>query len=173
MRRLQRIDRWLYMAERGTVVGLFMVLIIAVIGNIVSRNLFGVSFPIILEWTPALVLWLSLLGASLALRNGRHIKLELVLRYCPAGWRRSAARVSAVFGAIVMAVLLLVSFDFLRNELALFGAGGITAVIFPLFFGLCLLRYFLALIGDPGRTAPGDSGINGAGRRQGGVVESA
>jgi TRAP-type C4-dicarboxylate transport system permease small subunit len=136
------MDDALAAIEKMLAVAVFAALALLTVFNIVSRNLFGVSYQKIPEVTPELVLWLSLLGATLALRDGRHIKLEL-LRYTAERFRGRARRLGSFFALLIMLLLLAASLEFVRNELDLFGAGGVRAVVYPLFFALVAFRYAL------------------------------
>jgi TRAP-type C4-dicarboxylate transport system permease small subunit len=82
MRFIRKFDEFLAVFEKSLVVAFLSALILIITFNVISRNLFQVSFQKILEISPSLVLWLALLGSSLALRNQRHIKLEIILRFC-------------------------------------------------------------------------------------------
>ena len=102
-----RCDRILAAIERLAAVMLFSVLVLGLFLNIVLRAIFGISLYAVPEFTPAIVLWLALIGASLALRQGRHVKIELLLRYASVTARRVAKRITAVFGLFLMGVLCL------------------------------------------------------------------
>lgn len=143
MRWLAKIDDTLESAEKALVVGLFSVLVVMIAANIVARNLFGVSYQKILEISPGIVLWLALAGASLGLKKQRHIKLEILLRYAGGRTRRLARLLGGLFGAIVMATLFAASLTFVKNEMAIFGLRGASALVFPLFFALSFLRCLL------------------------------
>ena len=107
------------------------------------------------------MLWLALFGASAALKQKRHIRLELILRHCPLPIRRVAVVIVNGFGAAVMGILLMSSVEFVRNEIAMFGAWGRLTVVFPIFFGLAAIRYLTDLIEpqEPLPEADGDQGI--------------
>ena len=136
LRLLFRLDNALARCEQVVVCLLLFGLILTTFGTIVARNLFGASSQRLLELAPAGVLWIALVGASLALRQGRHIRLELFLRFVPAQIRSWANAAVGLFGAAVMGVLLAASFGFVQNEVAIFGARGWIAVVFP----VCLYR---------------------------------
>ena len=114
--------------------------------NIVSRNLFHLSFQKTLETAPILVLWLALIGSTLALKQRRHIKLDLLLRFCSPRWRLAAHKATSLFGIAVMGILLAAAVQFVRNEIAIFGPWGWTSIIFPLFFAVALFRYVVRLL---------------------------
>ncbi|WP_170302136.1 TRAP transporter small permease [Desulfosarcina widdelii] len=158
---IKRLDDALARIEKCVIVACFALLVAAVLFSILSRNLFHLPSHRIFESAPSLVLWMALLGASLALKQRRHIRLELVLRYCSQTVRKWSGRVVSLFGAAVMAGLLITSIDFVRNEIAMFGGWGWLAIIFPIFFGSTAFRYLAALMVSPDSHPSGDSAATG------------
>jgi TRAP-type C4-dicarboxylate transport system permease small subunit len=146
MRFIRKFDEFLALFEKTLTVAFFSALILLITFNIISRNLFQISFQKILEISPSLVLWLALLGSSLALRKQRHIKLEILLRFCSDKFNTFAFIAGSVFGMTVMGILFWVSIDFVGNEIVIFGKWGLISIIFPMFFGISFLRYFILLI---------------------------
>lgn len=143
---LTRIDRFLAALEKTLVVVLFSALVLSLAVNIVSRNLFDASYARVLELAPAMVLWLAMLGSTLALRENRHIRLEILLRFCPPSVRRVARIATGGFGMAVMGVLCWAAVDFVQNEVAIFGPWGWLSVIFPIFFAIALFRFFMSAL---------------------------
>ncbi len=143
---LKAVDGFLAKVEKVLLVGLFSALIILMTVNIVQRNLLGQSSQEILEYMPSMVLWISLLGASLALRQQKHICMELVLRFVPARYKPTIHRLSGAFGMVVMIIGLILATDFMAGELKIFGARGYISSIIPGFFVLAIFRYFVWLI---------------------------
>jgi TRAP-type C4-dicarboxylate transport system permease small subunit len=143
---LAHLDDAIEVVERGVIVLLFSALVLLISFNIFSRNLLHVSYQSLLELSPALVLWLALIGSTLAMKKERHIKLEILLRFCPASIRRAARVATSLFGLGVMGVLSFSSLEFVTNEISLFGGAGYVAVIFPVFFILVSFRYGVRLI---------------------------
>ncbi len=151
---LKKIDTWLAVAEKTIAVALFFALVASIATNIVARNIFQASFQYLLEIGPSLVLWLALIGSTLALRENRHIKIELLLRFCPPRLNAIAGRLCGVFGMVIMAFLGYGSLEFVTNELDIFGARGWLAAVFPLFFTIAFFRFFTQVVApvqmDPG-----------------------
>ncbi len=143
---IKKIDDYLALFEKSVVVILYWGLILLIAFNIFTRNIFNFSVQKILEIAPAFVLWLALAGATLALRKQRHIKLELLLRFCPERIRFWAHIASCVFGMTVMGVLLWVSLGFVKNEITIFGLRGWISVVFPLFFSISFFRFGAEII---------------------------
>lgn len=142
----QQLDKTLACVERTMAVGLYLFLIGLITINIIARNVWHMASHRILELAPAVVLWLALVGATLALKHQRHIKIELMLRLLPAAGRKTAHVVTTLFAMGVCAVLAYASIPFLLNELVLFGTWGWLAICFPLFFGMAVLRLGLSLL---------------------------
>ena len=148
MRFIKQIDDFLERIEKVLAVFLFSGLALLITFNILSRNIFDYSFEKIFETAPVLVLWLALVGSSLALKKRRHIKLELLLRYCPTICRYYSNYAVSFFGMIVTGILFYSSLQFVSNEVQIFGNKGFFSVIFPLFFALSFFRYFTWIVYD-------------------------
>jgi len=148
MRFIRKFDEFLAVFEKSLVVVFYSALILLITFNVISRNLFQISFQKILEISPSLVLWLALIGSSLALRNQRHIKLEILLRFCSDKFKAFAIISGSAFGMTVMGILFWVSIEFVRNEIVIFGKWGFISIIFPMFFAISFFRYFMQLMNN-------------------------
>ena len=164
-RLIQRLDDTLARIEKCAIVVCFTLLVCFVLIGILSRNLLHLPSSKLFESAPSLVLWMALLGASQALKQRRHIRLELVLRYCSETVRHWSGRIVNLFGASIMAGLLITSLAFVRNEIGMFGGWGWLAIIFPVFFGSTAFRYLAALIVPPDTHRTSDSLVKGASSR--------
>ncbi len=140
---LLKVDEYIAKAEKALVILLFALLVLLLTFNILSRNLFTVSFQKILELAPSFVVWISFLGASLALRENRHIRFDGLVRFCPEKIQKYATKFTSLFGVAVMGVLVYACYDFVNNEYEMFGAWGLSSIIFPLFFLLVGFRYLI------------------------------
>ncbi|UCH23260.1 MAG: TRAP transporter small permease [Deltaproteobacteria bacterium] len=146
MKLIQKVDDGLAAVEKSLAVVLYTALILLICFNILSRNLFNYSSQKILEMLPVLVLWLALIGATLALRRQRHIKIDLLLRFCNQRTRFWANLTTCLFGMAVMGILFWTALEFLRNEIDIFGHWGWFSIIFPLFFAISFFRYGVKII---------------------------
>ena len=154
---LRRLDQGLVALERSLAVLITAALVLTMAGTVVGRHLIPISAPYLLEAAPLLMLWLALVGASLALQSGRHIRLELVMRLMPPALRRMGRVVAGLCGSGLMGFLAYLALDFLRGEIELFGPRGWTAVIFPAFFSAAALRFTIQAAGGfirAGKEAP-------------------
>ena len=143
---IQLVDNWLEKIERGLAVSLYLLLIGMICFNIVARNLLHFSSHRLLELAPTVVLWLALVGATLALKHRRHIKIELLLRLMSPTARRVALALTNLFSMGICALLAWAAVPFVLNEAVLFGAWGWMALCFPIFFGTAFFRFGLNLL---------------------------
>ena len=146
MKLIQKIDDSLATIEKCLVILLYAMLVLMIGFNILSRNLFNFTSQQVLETLPVLVLWLALIGSTLAIKNQRHIKIELLLRFCSRRIRFAAHIATGLFGMAVMGILLWVSFDFVNSEIEMFGPWGLVSVIFPMFFAISVFRFTAGIV---------------------------
>jgi TRAP-type C4-dicarboxylate transport system permease small subunit len=94
-----------------------------------------------------LVLWVALLGAAIATKEGRHINIDVVSRVLPDRGKVAIQALTDLFSTCVCVFLIQASLKFIRDE---FQAGVLAflniptwavAVIFPIAFGLIALRF--------------------------------
>jgi TRAP-type C4-dicarboxylate transport system permease small subunit len=99
---------------------LMCVLLLGIVGlealQIVLRNFFSYA----IFWADDLirlgVLWLAVIGALAASREGRHLAIGIVPRYFPVLWHKPAAVVAALFAAVVSALLAWQAFRFVADS---------------------------------------------------------
>ena len=146
---------------------LLSVLLLGLLALAVSQIVMRVGFDTGLVWSePAsrlLVMWLALLGALAATREGRHIAIDALPRVLGAGARRVCWVVAQIAAAAVAGTLCWLSLSMIALELdfptRLFG--GLPAwagmLVLPAGFGLMAVRFVVACFTEPpyARRAPG------------------
>jgi C4-dicarboxylate transporter DctQ subunit len=143
---LLKLDGYIEKLENVVIVACFCLLILLTGGGFFARKVFSYTSMDILSLQPALLLWLSLIGGSVAIKRGKHIRLELVLRFVPHAAKAWAYRIGGVFGVLVMLVLLWLSRDFVASSIALSGWAGYLTIILPIFFVVAAFRFFLQIL---------------------------
>ena len=78
---LKSIDRSIALLETFLIVICVTILILAEVAAAVLREIFRLNFSWIEEFLKYLVIWVGLLGASLATQSGEHISIEVVSRF--------------------------------------------------------------------------------------------
>lgn len=138
---IAKMDKGLEKIERGAAVCLYTLLIGLICINILTRNILHWTSHFFLELSPTVVLWLALVGATLALKYQRHIKIELLMRFLPTTGQRLATTLTRLFAMGISALLAWASVIFVYNEIILTGDRGWLTVCFPLFFFVAFFRF--------------------------------
>lgn len=134
-----------------------MVLLAA--AQILLRNFFQTGFL----WADPLLgmglLWLTMLGALAATGDRRHIVIDLVGHFCPPRVRAAAARVTALFAAVICGLLTLAAAHYCRiqkemeTDRILDIPLWVYYLIIPVAFGLMSLRFLIQAVGPGHRPA--------------------
>jgi TRAP-type C4-dicarboxylate transport system permease small subunit len=99
---VRRFEQILVAANRGVIFVMMAVMASLVFVNVVCRYVFNFSIIWAEEVSQYLMIWIAYLAAGLALREGRHVALELLHDSLPAALRR---KVRMGIGGLVLAFL--------------------------------------------------------------------
>jgi TRAP-type C4-dicarboxylate transport system permease small subunit len=159
---LRRIEDWLLAA-------LVLLLVVLAGAQIILRDFFQTGLAFADPLMRQLVLWTGMLGALAAVRDDKHIALDVLQRFVPPLWQKVARFLTLGFAAVLCALLAYYGYRMVQIDYA--GAtpsGAFTSVpawtlevILPLGFALMALRFALrafappahppALLHDPGK----------------------
>lgn len=147
-----RIDRAARAVETWLIVVILGGLILLGASQILLRNFFSIGFAWGDGLTRLAVLWLGLLGALAASRDGRHITMGAVTRFLPQRLQTAAGVAADWFGAVVSAALAWYAWQFVRDSRE-FGdtmLGDVPAwwlqLIMPVAFALIAMQFFVQSI---------------------------
>lgn len=145
--RLIHIVTWI---ENGLLIALLALMVSLAGAQILLRNLFDMSILDVDQLLRLLVLWVALLGAVAASRDGKHIRVDVISRWFPGRVRAGAQALTDIFTIGVCLVLAWQALRFIRAESGViaFGAlpGWTAELILPVAFALIALRYSLLLV---------------------------
>ena len=145
------IDRF-HRLEDAVLVAMLSLMIGLAATQIVMRNLFDSGFVWIDPLLRVMVLWLGLIGATVASRHNKHIRIDLLSRFFE---RKTHCLIQAVVGQVSAWTCLVIAWygmTWIRldYEDGLTSFAGIPAwmleIIVPVSFGLIGLRYFILTI---------------------------
>ncbi len=176
--------RWLHRIENGVLTVLVLILVALAGAQIFMRNAFGGGFSWADPFLRTLVVWTAMLGALAAVRDDKHIAVDVLQRFLPPRAQRGARIVTLLFAAAICAMLAwyganMVGIDWDGGAKSDFGLPNwLLESILPLGFGLMAVRFVLRafaapththgitpeLLHDPGPAA----GAGSASRRDGG-----
>ena len=125
------------------------------IAQIVLRNFFDIGFLWLESFLRIQVLWLAMLGAMVASREGQHIKIDLLARFAKgrrARWLNVVVSLfaAAICGLAAEASVSLVRFE-MEDNLRAFGdvPVWVCQLILPFGFGVMGLRFLAGSLGVP------------------------
>ncbi len=149
MRAIKTLDEWLAKAESGFLVFLLFLMVFLAFGQVILRNFFGSGFL----WTDLflrqLVLWVGFLGASLAVRERRHIAIDVLPQFIAARFRPFIQVLVCFSTGLVSVFLAVAAWKFVQLEmefptiLFLELPAWIFQTILPFSLIVIALRYFL------------------------------
>jgi TRAP-type transport system small permease protein len=103
---------WLKRVNGALLVAMMAAMVALVFGNVVARYLFNVSFIWAEELSQYLMVWVTFLGAGLALTQGRHVAVELVQDALPAAAGRALRAGIALLILAFLVTLAVLGFQF-------------------------------------------------------------
>jgi TRAP-type C4-dicarboxylate transport system permease small subunit len=144
-----RLDRFLGRIEKMLLVVLLATMVLMAFTQIVLRNIFETG----IDWGDSLVrylvVWVGFIGAALATREGKHIKIDVFSNWLPGIGKNINYFIIHLFSCFICGLLTYASSKFVRNE---YRMGTVEFFDFPIWlfqivipaaFGLMTLRYAL------------------------------
>jgi TRAP-type C4-dicarboxylate transport system permease small subunit len=155
---LTRALDWLHHIEDWLLAGLVILLVILAGSQIILRDFFdsGISWadPLMRD----LVLWTGMLGALAAVRDDKHIALDVLQRFLSPRTQRSVRIVTLGFASVLCAAMAWYSYALVQIDFGGNSAGALTQIpawvpeaILPVAFGLMALRFALRAFSPPAR----------------------
>jgi TRAP-type C4-dicarboxylate transport system permease small subunit len=131
---------------------ILVVLLSTMIGMAAFQILFRNLFDAGIVWGDVLVrilvLWLGLVGAMVATRKDKHIRIDIINRYVPVSLKPIVETAVKLFSAAVCALVAYSSLQFVLAELTLGELAfwkvpvWVCEAIIPVSFAVIALRYF-------------------------------
>ncbi len=144
---VKQIRRLILLFEEGLLVILLSATILLAASQIAMRNLFDSGLIWADPTLRIMVLWLALLGAIAATREGRHIRIDLFSHKLPKPARSLLLVVNNLFSAFICALLTWHAVRFVHAEwqdgAMLFASlpAWLGEIIIPMGFGIMTLRF--------------------------------
>ncbi|QBB70660.1 TRAP transporter small permease [Pseudolysobacter antarcticus] len=146
---------WLHGFENALITALVLLLVLLAGAQIVLRNAFGTSISWADPLLRALVLWTALLGALAAVREDKHISLDVLSRLLSGTALRLSRVLTFGFAAVICALAAyysgsLVMIEFASGGIAFAGVPNwVLEIIMPIAFALMALRFALRAFALP------------------------
>ncbi len=153
---------WIERIENALLAALVLFLVVLAGTQIVLRDFFDTGLTWADPLMRSLVLWTGMLGALAAVRDDKHIALDVLQRFLSAKAQRAARIVTLGFTALVCAVVAYYCYTMLAIDLAESAQTGVVSKvpswlpesILPLGFGLMAIRFALRAFASPAHAPP-------------------
>lgn len=109
---LTTFERWLMKINKVSVASILTVMFVLVFSQVLARYLFSVSFAWIDEVVGFSMIWLTYLGAGLALREGRLVGFDLIQKKLPGKIERGLRILIGLVILVFMFALIYWGFRF-------------------------------------------------------------
>jgi len=103
-------------AEEGLMVFLMAVMTVIAFVNVFTRYVIRYSFAFTEELVVSLFVWLTLLGTSIAFRQGAHLGFSFIVERSPKPVQRAAIWLSAALGVVLFGFLIYFGIGQIRSE---------------------------------------------------------
>ena len=107
-----RFERYLVAGNRAIVFTMMAVMATLVFVNVITRYVFNFSIIWAEEVSQYLMIWIAYLGAGLALREGRHVAVEMLQDRLPAALGRRLRMAVGGLVLIFLGVVTVLGFQF-------------------------------------------------------------
>jgi len=149
---LYLLDEKISQVEKVLIAALLTVMLLLAFLQIVLRNFFATG----IDWSDSLVrylvVWVGFIGAAIAVREDKHITIDILSHWISGAGNRIIQSISHLISAIVCGLLTWAGIKFTMFEAQM----GSTAfmdlpawmpeLIIPITFGIMTLRYALCLL---------------------------
>jgi TRAP-type C4-dicarboxylate transport system permease small subunit len=111
-RSIGTVERIFLVTNRWLIIAMMAAMVAMVFGNVVSRYIWNYSFIWAEELSQYLMVWITFLGAGLALREGRHVAVELLQDRLPVKTKRWVRHLVAALIIAFLVALVVLGFQF-------------------------------------------------------------
>ena len=124
----------------------FLVVLMVSLGflQILFRNLIFIGIVWVDPLVRHLVLWIALLGASIATRENRHISIDILSGYLSPAHRQRVQGGVQLFSAFICLLLVHPAIRFLQND---YQAGKILALGIPMWLSQSIMPIIMLVLG--------------------------
>ena len=146
---MSRAIKTIHLFEDALLVLLLTSMIVLATSQIFMRNFFDSGLVWVDPLLRVMVLWLGLVGATIASRNNKHIRIDLLTRFFSKNVNLATQTIVGLFTAIVSGLIAWhgarwVLMDYQDGIKAFSGLPSwVLEIIIPVAFGLISIRYFL------------------------------
>lgn len=148
-----RVDGFFAEAEGWFVTLILAQMIVLAFLQVVLRNVFSFGFAWVEELLRVSVLWVGFVGASLAIKQGRHINIDVLSRTIPDRYKPFLQTLMSLVLLGVCLIFLHASIEYIRVEREFGDVSDqlhtplwVLQLVFPLLFGMGSFRFLVQTV---------------------------
>lgn len=104
---MKKFELYLVRANKFVIFALMVTMFVLVIGNVISRYAFNHSLNWVEELSRYVMIWITFLGAGLAMREGRHVAITMLQEKLP---KKVVPYFRGFVGLIILVFLIFVAY---------------------------------------------------------------
>jgi len=157
------LDEHISRLEQILIAALLMVMILMAFSQIVLRNFFSTGIAWGDSLVRYLVVWVGFIGAAIAVKEDKHITIDVLARWIARGGEGTIQAISHFSSAVICGLLTWAGIKFIWFEAQMGGTAvfnlpvWVPEIIIPVTFALMTLRYTLRLINGFTNTQTGST----------------
>jgi len=116
MRFIKQLDKFLAKTETAAIILILSIMVLLAFGQVILRNFFDYGILWADIFLRQMVLWVGFLGASLAVREKRHISIDVLPLVLPKTWKTPIRAFTDLAAGIISGFLAYAALSFIQFE---------------------------------------------------------
>jgi len=141
---IQSLNRFLHRAENSLLIAVLLGMMLIAVVQILMRNFISTGFVWAGGFVKTCVLWTAMLGAMLACKYDKHIKIDILVRYLRGPNKRIIDGIIDIFAGSVCLLAAWFSLKFVLGE---YGSGGHAFAHVPVWFSASMIPLAFFIMG--------------------------
>ena len=117
MRHIKQIDNILAKTETAAIILILSIMVLLAFGQVILRNLFDYGILWADIFLRQMVLWVAFLGASIAVREKRHISIDVLPLVLPNSWKTPLRALTDLAAGVISGFLAYAAWNFIQFEM--------------------------------------------------------
>jgi len=149
---IKKIDGFLAKTETAVIILILSIMVLLAFSQVILRNFFDYGILWADVFLRQMVLWVAFLGASIAVRDKKHISIDVLPLILPKQWKKPLRTLTDFAAGIISGFLAFAAWKFIQFEmeseavLVLDIPVWAFQTILPFSFGLISIRFILNAI---------------------------
>lgn len=117
MRFIKQIDDFLAKTETAAIILILSVMVLLAFSQVILRNFFDYGILWADIFLRQMVLWVAFLGASIAVRDKKHISIDVLPLILPKSWKKPLRALTDLAAGVISGFLAYAAWSFIQFEM--------------------------------------------------------